>query len=417
VQKKKYWDIHFDGRFLDNEEEAAERVMFLLGGSVKKMLRSDVPLGAFLSGGMDSSSLVSFVSGFSSRPLKTFSVEFNESSYDESHFSNVAARAFGTEHHSIICLPQDVVRLLPDLVWHADNLLADPSMLPLYLVAELARRHVTVCLSGDGGDELFMGYPTYLADMYLSRYQKIPYFFRNRVIDKIGELLPASTGRLSFDYKVRKFLEGSRFSPDKAHYWWRTVFSDTEKRALLSEEFLRKTGNLDSYSAVYERQYHHCAGNLQVKLFDKFTYADMKVWLADDNLIRVDAMSMAHSLEVRVPFLDHALVEFMVSIPPKLKLKNGSLKYLLKKAMHNRLPREIIARRKAGWHVPLAKWFQRELREYVCQILNDSRAAKSGIFKQSYIKQLLDEHNNNRRNNCFKIWGLLVFCHWYDTFN
>lgn len=226
--------------------------------------------------------------------------------------------------------------------------------------------------------------------------------------------MPASTDKLSFDYKVKKFVEGAAFNPDKAHYWWRTVFSDKEKQSLLTAEALKEANGWDAYSA-----YSHCYENPSLSnahALNKFFYADIKVWLTDNNLIRVDAMSMANSLEARVPFLDHELVEFSAKIHPYLKMKNGSLKYILKKAMQPRLPREIIGRAKSGWHVPLARWFKTDLLDYVADTLNSSKAINSGLFNKQSIAQLLKEHSEGRSNNAFKIWGLLVFAHWYNSF-
>lgn len=410
----RYWDINFTGDVYADEASIVEHIRHLLKKSIRKMLRSDVPLGAFLSGGMDSSTMVSFVSEASGRNLKTFSVGFEEDSYDETYFANLAAKRFNTEHHRIICKSDDIIWALPKIVWHADNLLADPAMLPLFLVSKLAKEHVTVCISGDGGDELFAGYPTYLADNYLKYYKKIPCFIRKLIISKIVRSLPVSSTKLSFEYRAKKFIEGAEFSPDKAHYWWRTIFNDNEKRSLLSEDILRETNTVDSYS-VYLTQYNNCCDH-NCYQFDKFLYADIKKWLTDNNLIRVDAMTMAHSLEARVPFLDDELVEFMAKISPRLRMKNGILKYLLKKAMKGRIPEQIIRRKKAGWHIPLAQWFREDLKDYVAETITSSKIIKSGIIKKNKADSLLKEHFDRRFNNSFKIWGLLVLSHWYDTF-
>lgn len=409
-----YWDVCFSADIKVDEDAVREHLLYLLKQSIKKMLRSDVPLGAFLSGGMDSSTLVALITEISGKKLRTFSVGFEEDTFDETYFAHLAARHFDTEHYNLMCSPLDLIQALPKIVWHADNLLADQAMLPLYLVSKLAREHVTVCLSGDGGDELFLGYPTYIADTYLQYYKKIPYFIRRLFITRIINSLPASSKKLSFEYKTKKFIEGAEFPADKAHYWWRTIFNDNEKKSLFSDAVINEIGSLDSYSS-YLSHYNNCPEENE-HLFNKFLYADIKVWLADNNLIRVDAMSMAHSLEARVPFLDHELVEFMARVPPQLKMKNGTLKYLLKSAMKGKVPEQIIKRKKAGWHVPLAKWFQEDLKDYVIEILSHPKVIKSGFFRKDSITNLLNEHFQGRRNNSFKIWGLLVFFHWYDTF-
>ncbi|MDD5154974.1 MAG: asparagine synthase (glutamine-hydrolyzing) [Candidatus Omnitrophica bacterium] len=414
VKVKKYWDIHFDGYFTDREDAIVDQLEYLLKKTTHRMLKSDVPLGAFLSGGLDSSALVSLITESCGENLKTFSVGFQEDSYDETYFADLAAGAFGTKHHNVLCGPDDLIRDLPKIVWHADNLLADPAMLPLYCIAKLAREQVTVCISGDGGDELFSGYPTYLADTYLKYYRMIPAFIRKSVIEKTVGLLPVSYEKLSFEYRAKKFIEGARFPAGKAHYWWRTIFTDDEKKELFSEDVLREMTSMDSYP-VYSRRYDNCFDK-NIHPFNKFMYADLKVWLTDNNLIRVDAMSMAHSLEVRVPFLDHELVEFMARVPPELRMKNGQLKYLLKKAMRHRLPQQIIRRKKSGWHVPLAKWFHSDLRGYITEVLNDAKVMNSGFFKKGSIDKILEAHFKKKSNNAFKIWGLLVFSRWHDTF-
>lgn len=411
IRISRYWEGFFDKDKNITETQAIDKLQYLLKKSVMRMLRSDVALGAFLSGGMDSTTLVSLMSESYGSPLKTFSVGFSEDSYDETSYAELAAGYFKTQHYKISCGPDDVIQNLPKIVWHADNLLSDPSMLPLYLVSRLARQHVTVCLSGDGGDEMFMGYPTYLADTYLEFYKKIPWPLRRFLIEMLVGAMPVSNEKLSFEYKAKKFIEATGFLPGKAHYWWRTVFTDKEKSSLFSEDF-KKEIQVDSYSSTYMRYYKKDADSP----FDNYLFADMKVWLADNNLIRVDTMSMAHSLEVRVPFLDHELVEFMMKIPPELKMKGGKLKYLLKKAYQDKLPSRIVRRSKSGWHVPLGKWFRQELKEYVQDTLSSSRALNTGMFNKGYIDNLLQEHFRGQRNNVYKIWGLLVFCKWFDAY-
>ena len=411
---KQYWDLDSENYSGLNEEAVMERLGHLLRNSVNMMLKSDVPLGAFLSGGLDSSCLVSIIQEFRQTTLKTFSVGFNEKSYDESYFSRLISKRFHTQHYGIICKPADLIEWLPKIVWHADNLLADPSMVPTYLLSKLAREQVKVCISGDGGDELFMGYPTYQADAFLKFYQRIPGFIRRGIIKNLANFLPASVNKLSFEYKAKKFIEGSEFDLLKAHYWWRTIFNDRDKELLLSPNILNALDSRDSY-VNYLHYYNNYPGK-DNDLRGKFLYADLKLWLADNNLSRVDGMSMANSLEVRVPFLDHQLVEFLMSVSPSLKMKNFTLKYLLKRAMKSKLPREIIFRKKSGWHIPLAQWFRKELKDYTVATITGAAITKSGFFNKQAVELLLNDHFKGRKNNTFKIWGLLVFAHWHNTF-
>ena len=413
LRVRHYWDLKVPEYTRDTEQEIEEKIRYLLKQAVSRMRKSDVPWGAFLSGGIDSSTLVYFLSQISPGRLKTFSLGFNEASYDETAFATLAAQEFASDHYALQCHASDLMRIFPQAVWHADNLLADPAMIPLYLLSAYAKTQVTVCFSGDGGDELFMGYPTYRADRYLKWYRLLPSWARSRIVKKLVASMPSSTDKLSLEYKAKKFVEGADLSPARAHYWWRTVFTDREKENLFTNDFLREVKEKDSYQ-VYSRCYKRQAGEMSA--MDQYLYADLKVWLPDNNLVRVDAMSMAHGLEVRVPFLDRELVEYVASIPPALRMKRGILKYLLKKSMRKRLPSSIIKRKKAGWHVPLGGWFQHELKDLVTQTLLSSDTGTEGIFNKRFIQGVLDDHCAKRRTNTFKIWGLLVFFQWHKTF-
>lgn len=409
-----YWNIPRDTIMPASEQELTQQIRLLIKQAVRRMLHSDVPLGAFLSGGIDSSAIVAYAAKYTTSKLNTFSVGFQEQSFDESRYAQIVTKHFGTHHHTIICTPKDVIANLKSFAWHADNLLADPSMIALYQVSKLARSLITVCLSGDGGDEIFMGYPTYQADCYAQWYQRLPKFIRAMLIEPAVRMLPASTKKLSFEYKAKKFIEGTHFSLPKAHYWWRTIFTDTEKTALLSEDFLKALPQgTDTYTTYLK---HFRAEKDKETALADYNYSDMKVWLPDDNLIRVDTMSMAHSLEVRVPLLDQELVEFMARIPAQTRMHRGKLKYLFKKAMSEILPPSIINREKAGLHIPLADWFRKELFDFLRSSLLDSNIMRSGIIKRDTVTHLIEEHRRMRANNAFKLWGLLMCAQWYENF-
>jgi asparagine synthase (glutamine-hydrolysing) len=410
VHCSRYWDAYPRRTQSMPEQELVGRVSSLLKQSVTGMLRSDVPLGALLSGGIDSSAVVSFAQEACPGAIKTFSVSFAERSFDESGFARLASRRFGTEHTEVCCTPGDMQKHLPALVWHADNLLADPSMLASYIVFKKAREQVTVCLSGDGGDELFMGYPTYTADRYARIYRSFPPFFR-AMLRPMAAALPVSFGKLSTEYMLKRFIEGAEFPAGKAHYWWRSIFTPEEKRRLFSGALLDRAGDADSFP-VYSRQYRHGPRSSDMR---DYVYADMKVWLADDNLVRVDAMSMANSLEVRVPLLSRELVEFMAEIDPAVKMKRGP-KWLLKRAVARRVPEEILSRRKSGWHIPLGEWFSGPLHGYLRATFADGKARRSGLLDPAYLDGLLENHRAKRQNNSYKLWSLLVFFNWYEIF-
>ncbi|MBI4549773.1 MAG: asparagine synthase (glutamine-hydrolyzing) [Candidatus Omnitrophica bacterium] len=405
-----YWDAPLEGPLDESEEAALKKVGELLHRSIERRLIADVPLGAFLSGGLDSSTLVALMKEHRQGAVKTFSVGFSDAAYDETPHARAVARYFGTDHYEITCSSDDVARHLPDVAWHADNLLADQACLSLYLVSRLAKEHVTVSLSGDGGDEVFVGYPTFLADHYHSLYSRLPGFIREGLVEPLVRALPSSDGKLSFEYRARKFVEAGGFGPEKAHYWWRTIFTETEKRDLLRPEIREKISSLDAFP-VYEEHFRRAAG---LPFGESALYADLKVWLAGNNLYKVDSMTMAHGLEARVPFLDHELVEYLSRLPMRLKFKGRVLKYLQKKWLKGKLPEPILKRKKAGWHAPIAAWFRGPLKPYLEKTLLSGHPVWDPVFRAETIGRILSEHARGARNHSFKIWGLLVLFHWAD---
>ncbi len=405
LEIQSYWDIPENVITDITEEEAIKEIERRFHKSIERRLIADVPIGAFLSGGMDSSMIVAFMREHKHDKLKTFSVGFEDPRYNETSYAREVANFFGTEHHEIILKSRDVETLLPQVAWHADNLLADQAALALYAVSKLAKEHVTVCLSGDGGDEIFVGYPTFIADHYQPTYAAIPKWIRKGIIENIVRLLPTSSGKLSFDYKARKFIEAGDFDLAKAHYWWRTVLTETEKRNLLRPEILKEIPKLEAYPC-YERYLKNSTfqefGNIALK-------ADLKVWLAGNNLYKVDTMTMAHGLEGRVPFLDHELVEFMSRLPFSLKFKNRQLKYLQKKLMASKLPSRILHRKKAGWHMPISQWMKLEplfRKESV------TAASLMNLVSTESLHAMLEEHQKGARNHAFKLWGLSTLNQW-----
>lgn len=409
VSVEPYWDVPLDTRE-ESEEAALKKIGELLHTSMQRRLIADVPIGAFLSGGLDSSAIVYLMKEQRHETIKTFSVGFDHASYDETPYAREVARYFGTEHYEIECSAQDVQRDFSKTAWHADNLLADQAALPLYEVSRLAKQHVTVCLSGDGGDELFVGYPTFHADRYHGLFSRLPRFIR-KSLEVAAGALPVSSGKLSFEYKAKKFVEAGDFDSAKAHYWWRTVFSDREKQKMFSSSALSAV-NLDSFPLYGE--YLQRASHLDFP--NACLYADLKVWLAGNNLYKVDTMTMAHGLEARVPFLDHELVEYMAHLPIHLKFKGNILKYLLKKWLRGKLPESVLRRKKAGWHSPIAGWFRGPLQPYVRDRLARPHPIWDQHLNRAAIETLIEEHSAGRHNHSFKIWGLLTLHAWADSF-
>lgn len=416
VDLREYWDIPAGETIEISEEESCKKILELLHRSMKRRLIADVPIGTYLSGGLDSSALVWLMKEHRHGTIKTFSVGFDHPAYDETPYAREVAQHFGTDHYEIKCGPQDVMETIPKIAWHADNLLADQAALPLYLVSKLAKKHVTVCLSGDGGDEVFVGYPTFHADRYHRIFSKIPAVIRRGLVQPLVNSLPASAEKLSFDYKAKKFIEAGDYNSEKAHYWWRTIYNDREKEALFTSEARARLGarGLDSYSLY--GNYFQKASARGAEFVNRCLYADMKVWLAGNNLYKVDTMSMAHGLEARVPFLDHELVEFMAKLPPELKFKGNVLKYLMKKVLKGKLPERVYARKKAGFHSPISFWFRNALQDSLKQTFAEPLPKFQQILRKEKIGDMLDQHFQGKQNHAYRIWGLLIFRSWIKNF-
>ncbi len=409
---QEYWDVPH-GETLDvGEEEACKKILGLMHRSMERRLIADVPIGTFLSGGLDSSALVWLMKEHKHDTIKTFSVGFDHPDYDETPHARAVAKHFGTDHHEIKCAPQDVFKTLARVTWHADNLLGDQAALPLYMVSKLARQHVTVCLSGDGGDEIFVGYPTYHANQYHRYYSRIPSFLRKGMIEPAVRALPASVNKLSFEYKAKKFVQAGDFDSERAHYWWRTIFTEQEKQGVLTLAAQTAIGDLDSYPLYGQYlEKARAAGHV-----NRCLYADMKVWLAGNNLYKVDTMSMAHGLEARVPFLDHELVEYMARLPAELKFKGSVLKYLFKKILRGKLPESIRSRRKAGFHSPVAYWFRHALNGHLRELLQEKHDAFDFYFKKDALLKMVEEHRRGGGNHTYRLWSLLTFKFWLKAF-
>jgi asparagine synthase (glutamine-hydrolysing) len=414
LKSKKYWDVHFEngnGHSL-REEQVIPELLESVKESVRKRLVSDVPVGAFLSGGLDSSTVVHFMRQFATGPLKTFSVRFSDKSYDEGAYAWEMARLLETEHHEIFCDAKDMAELLLKSVWHADSLTADISNIPILMVSRLASEQVKVVLSGDGGDEVFAGYPTYQADYLAAYYRRLPGWLRNRVVRPLVHALPTSGAKLSFDYKAKKFIEGAPLPPAQAHYTWRTIFSSDEKDLLLTKEFAAAIKE-PLPEETWERLF---AAYPDISDMDKGFYADYKTFLSGSILPKVDTMSMANSLEAREPLLDYELVELMARVPASLKMKGLTTKHLFKKAMSTVLPKQIVYRKKAGFHTPIASWFRQDLRPLVKEILSEEKLRSTRMLNAGYVERLKTEHFAGQANHSYKLWGLMNFIVWFDHY-
>jgi len=397
IRTERYWDVAFEPDYSHDEGWFVERLQDLLDQSVKLHMVSDVPLGAFLSGGLDSSAVVATMTRHSARTLKTFSIGFVEPEFDEGAHAKRVAGQFATDHHELI-VDRVGLDVIEDVVWHMDEPFGDPSAIPTYLVSQLAAEHVTVVLSGDGGDELFAGYDKYLVERRERVLGALPAPIR-RALGFAGQLMPDGMRGRNF---VRHFaLDGWARYLDAA-----TFFSRVEQERLLQPAMRAQLSRTDPWQQEASRMVRdrgHWLTALQRQ--------DLQMYLPLDILTKVDRMSMAHSIEARVPLLDHKLVEFAATIPPELQLKNGRTKHIFKRAMAGTLADDLINRRKHGFAVPLNKWFRGSLADYAHDLLLSQRSRERGIFSPEYVKALLAQQRGGRPLD-FQLWTLLSFEQW-----
>lgn len=347
---KEYWrlaEFYHPDRKMAFTTASADRLRELIHDACKIRMRSDVPFGAFLSGGLDSSSITAAMRDSSSSAVTAFSAGFDDASFDETRYASLAAESLKVKHvHFKTRQPGNGA--LSRLAWFFDEPFADTSLMPTFELNRETRKHVTVALSGDGADEIFAGYPTYQADRYYRLYRRFPSFLQRAILSSAARFLRPSYRKVSFDYKVLQFLKSGGLSPERAHYWWRVIFSDEEKRRIMSPDLVKECGGYDPYDA-FNRYYRDVP---QAGFLDKTLYVDQKTWLQDDILVKADRMSMANSVEVRSPFLDHRIVEYAAMLPENAKQSGGEQKVALKKAMGALLPDEIVSRKKQGFSAP-----------------------------------------------------------------
>lgn len=403
---RNYWSVDWKREVDIGEAEAVRTLQETLADSIQLRLRSDVPLGAFLSGGIDSSLIVSLAQEYLDQPLHTFSIGFNEADFDETQYAQQVASWVRTEHHEFKVTP-DAVSILDDLVWHYDEPFGDSSAIPTWYLCKWTREHVTVALSGDGGDELFAGYDRYKA-LYLSRM-----FNRYLPIGKVLggawiQGLPASNKQRSFVRRLQRFGEALNQPAARRFMNWLQIFPERMRADLYQEEFLASLPAEDPFS-FFESAWDAVGDR---DLFNKASLADLVTYLPCDLMTKVDIASMSQSLECRQPLLDYRVVEFAASLPARLKYRAGRGKYLLRAAFDRRLPRQIWTRKKMGFGVPLGSWFQNELREMTTQRLLSSDARCHQFFSPDSIKTIIDQHMTGRVNHCYRLWNLLFLESW-----
>ena len=406
--ERRYWQLRFDATASRlSADDYAEEVLSALRAAVRSHLLSDVPVGVFLSGGVDSSGLVALMSEVAGRRIQTFSVGFEEKSFDELHLARQVATRYGTDHHEIVVRP-DAVRILPALVRHFGEPFADSSAVPVYYVSELARRHVKVVLSGEGGDEVFAGYETYLAGKLAAIYRRLPDVVGRTIVPALVARMPVSHERVSLDYKAKRFVAGAYLPLADGHFWWKVILSEAAQAELCLGQ-ARQAGleTAELFRAAAERagsdDWLACLQSI-----------DAHVYLPDNILTKADRMSMAHSLEARVPYLDRALVELAARLPSSVKLRRFSKKYVLKRALRQHVPEAILRAKKRGFNVPVPAWLRGELRDMVADVLSPSALRRMGLFDPEYVERLIRDHNAMRVDHSRPLWTLLVFATWYE---
>jgi len=409
IRVEKYWEVEYRDYPDKGEKYYRERLRELLEDAVKIRLVSDVPFGAFLSGGIDSTIVVGVMADYLKEPVRTFSMGFDVASFNELHYAKVASETFQTEHHEFRVKPPNVLELLPILIWHYDEPFADPSSIPTYMVSQLARRYVTMVLSGDGGDEVFAGYHRYLAERLLSLFRPffLPFHF-SPFLSFINSL-PESTRINDLSRRLKRLLNRMDLPSAERYISWLLIFDLERIGWLYTSEFEEEVKEI--YPPDFLKKYFE--KSLSLSTLGRCQYTDLKTYLPEDILTKVDRASMANSLECRVPFLDHRVVEFMASVPPHYKLRGFLLKYLLKKTFKDKLPPKIYFRGKHGFGVPIGKWFREELYAFTEKILLEKRTISRGYFKRKGIERLLEEHKRGRFDHSHRLWTLLMLELWH----
>ncbi|MEO2198111.1 MAG: asparagine synthase (glutamine-hydrolyzing) [bacterium] len=412
IEIARYWSLSYEPKREEPEDALVEELDQLLGRAVERRLVADVPLGVMLSGGLDSSAVVALMRRATNGRIRTFSIGFDQPAYDERRFARSVATAFDTEHHELAVRP-DATALLPKLVYHYNEPFADSSALPTWCLSEMARQRVTVALSGDGGDEAFLGYDRYAASMLAARLDRAPRQLRQLAAWAAGWL--ASGSARSTTTRIRRFAGGLAMDPVRRYGRWLSVMLDEQKHSLYTRDFARqcRTVGADDSLGLLEQRWRESDATSDV---EKLVHSDVAMYLPDDLLVKMDIASMAHSLEVRSPLLDHHVVEFAARLPVSLKLRGRNAKYLLKRVMQKRLPSEVLNRRKAGFGVPLDDWFRGSLRDMARDVLLGKRATQRGYFEPSTVRRYLDDHASGRAQHHARLWSLLMLELWHQRF-
>lgn len=399
VAKTCFWDVQFTTDFAGADiADILKEMDKQLEKAVALRLVADVPLGIFLSGGLDSSSIAYYAQKVSNEKIKTFNIGFAEKSFDESNYARQVAKFLGTDHYEHTLTAQDALDVIPRIASIIDEPLADYSIIPTYLISKFTRQHVTVALGGDGGDELFFGYPTFQAE------RLFPLIKAGAPLIRLFEkILPISHAHFNTRFKIHQLLQGMDVSERYRHHSWMGTFLNSELQ--VTSYKLHEFEDIDRYWEKIKKE----------PRWNQLVYLYLRTYLMDQVLVKVDRASMANSLEVRVPFLDYKFVDFTNSIHYRNKIKGLEAKHLLKQLMKDKLPHNIVYRKKQGFGVPLSAWFAKELKPFVLDILSPEKIKRTGLFNPDAVKKIVSEHVNNKADHRKKLWSLLTFQMWYDT--
>jgi asparagine synthase (glutamine-hydrolysing) len=404
VSEHRYWQLPAASTFRGSERDALAELEHVVSGAVRSHLVSDVPLGAFLSGGIDSSIVVALMARASGRPVRTFSIGFDEPKYDELPHARRVAAHLGTEHHEQVVKP-NAVEILDRLIGHFDEPFGDVSAIPTWYVSEMARRHVTVVLSGDGGDELFGGYDRYFPHPRVASF--------DRLAGGVGRMAAAAAWRaLPHGARGKNFLRRVARDEQGRYLDAITFYHADERQALLSNDMRSELAGWDAES-WFARSFDRLAG---LPLAAQLMAFDFETYLPEDCLTKVDRMSMAHSIESRVPLLDHLVVEFAAALPVEMKIRGTTGKHLLKELAYSLVPREILERPKQGFGVPIGHWFRGELRDVFGDVLGSSASRQRGYFNRPFVDRVLSEHLSGKRDHALRLWQLVVFELWHRQY-
>jgi asparagine synthase (glutamine-hydrolysing) len=416
VKITNYWKPDVSCKQPLSESEAADKLTELLDRSVELRMISEVPLGIFLSGGIDSSAIASLAASQSSNRIRTFSIGFADASFDESGHAKAVADHIHSQHEVVEFEPSLARKTLDELWEFLDEPMADASILPTFFLSKMTRRSVTVALSGEGGDELFGGYPTYQAHKLAGLWNQVPAILRKGVIEPAVRALPVNMNNLSFDYKLKRFISAAAEEPRSRHLRWMGSIPLTEQHKLVKEATRTKFGGKPQSLFDFSNDYFRLSNNPGGTVVDEIMELDLRTYLPDDLLVKSDRASMAASLEVRLPFLAYPLVEFALSLPATLKVRGLQTKYLLKKAMTPYLPARTISRPKKGFGIPVAKWLNNEFRDIADELFSENFIRKQGLFEYSEISKILATHRSQSADRRKELWTLFMFQRWWQKY-